>query len=315
MTDQQIIQELLELIDAKMPSEKLDEHETTTVELARQERKMNNKELFEKYANHKKNCKLYRPTKADMDNGRVPTCDCGYDQAVAEIEHQMKAKELFEKAKIGWLKEWEQYEACYIVKADEYDQAIAALPEPKPVTLNTVCSKCDAVFQTTDDQVKLCPKCSCPECGGSEEVLSHRVMVRDGFGPGDYHYEDAMMPCPSCQSIEAKKLVNDMRAKYYNNNYNREERVIKNKDANEILNKLWQAAARIEQLVAENVLLTQEARQSTEAWAREHKACEQLQQEKAEQAEEIAELRNEYKRVEAYFISNARELWHKFVMS
>ena len=36
MTDQQIIQELLELIDAKMPFEKLDEHETTTVELARQ---------------------------------------------------------------------------------------------------------------------------------------------------------------------------------------------------------------------------------------------------------------------------------------
>ena len=42
-----------------------------------------------------------------------------------------EVKELLINSKIGFLKEWEQHESCYIVLAAEYDQAIAAL-EPCP---------------------------------------------------------------------------------------------------------------------------------------------------------------------------------------
>ena len=44
-----------------------------------------------------------------------------------------EVKELLINSKIGFLKEWEQHESCYIVLAAEYDQAIAFLEdEQKP---------------------------------------------------------------------------------------------------------------------------------------------------------------------------------------
>ena len=47
-----------------------------------------------------------------------------------------EVKELLINSKIGFLKEWEQHESCYIVLAAEYDQAIAVLEDeqkPEPV--------------------------------------------------------------------------------------------------------------------------------------------------------------------------------------
>ena len=48
---------------------------------------------------------------------------------IRKEQEMSEVKELLINSKIGFLKEWEQHESCYIVLAAEYDQAIAALED------------------------------------------------------------------------------------------------------------------------------------------------------------------------------------------
>jgi len=66
---------------------------------------------------------------------------------------------------------------------------LAAKPEPGPYDI-------ECGFP---GRKKAEPEQPCETCGDAKEVKTGlRTMVYDGFGPGDYHYEDTMKSCPTC---------------------------------------------------------------------------------------------------------------------